>query len=237
MNTYNQRQNTADTYIVASCKQWHQAGYSQLKNEISGNWFWVSNPEELVGVLTYAQPRYIFFIHWSWLLPESIFSRYECVCFHMTDVPYGRGGSPLQNLILSGHVETTLSALKMTNDIDAGPVYTKRLLSLKGKAQNIYEKAGFLSFEIIRWLIEKNPVPIEQSGKVTYFKRRKPEDSRVPEGCNQKELYDFIRMLDADGYPHAFIEYGNKRLELTDAVFEDGGLTARVTIHPKDTAQ
>ncbi len=26
--------------------------------------------------------------------------KFECVCFHMTDVPYGRGGSPLQNLII-----------------------------------------------------------------------------------------------------------------------------------------
>ena len=47
-------------------------------------------------------PRYIFFLHWDWRVPHVIWQQHECVCFHMTDVPYGRGGSPLQNLILEG---------------------------------------------------------------------------------------------------------------------------------------
>jgi len=37
----------------------------------------------------------------------------------MTDVPYGRGGSPLQNLIVRGHTETKLTALRCVRDLDA----------------------------------------------------------------------------------------------------------------------
>lgn len=70
----------------------------------------------------------------------------------MTDVPYGRGGSPLQNLILAGHADTQLTALKMVEEMDAGPVYAKRPLSLEGKAQDIYEKAGELSFSLNVWI-------------------------------------------------------------------------------------
>lgn len=66
------------------------------------------------------------------MVPEAVLIAAECVCFHMTDVPYGRGGSPLQNLIVRKHKKTKLTALKMTEEIDAGPVYCKRELSLDG---------------------------------------------------------------------------------------------------------
>ena len=48
--------------------------------------------------------------HWSQLIPESICGPWPTVIFHMTDLPYGRGGSPLQNLIQRGHSSTMLAA-------------------------------------------------------------------------------------------------------------------------------
>ena len=44
----------------------------------------------------------------------------------MTDLPYGRGGSPLQNLIINGHKETMMSALRCVQELDAGPIYLKK---------------------------------------------------------------------------------------------------------------
>ena len=41
----------------------------------------------------------------------------------MTDVPYGRGGSPLQNLIVRGYSEIKLTVLQMVKAFDAGLVY------------------------------------------------------------------------------------------------------------------
>ena len=42
--------------------------------------------------LEQIKPEFVFFPHWSWLIPEEIHSRFDCVIFHMTDLPYGRGG-------------------------------------------------------------------------------------------------------------------------------------------------
>lgn len=75
-------------------------------------------------------PRYIFFPHWSFVVPADLFEAHECVCFHMTDVPYGRGGSPLQSHILDGQTETNLTALRMVEEVDAVPVYTRRARSI-----------------------------------------------------------------------------------------------------------
>lgn len=225
------RSNFHKTIIFASCKSWHKPLFESLKSKFELNWIYVSTPSELEGVIDAVNLKYIFFLHWNWLVPETIWKRHECVCFHMTDVPYGRGGSPLQNLILAGHKETKLTALRMVSEMDAGPVYTKRPLQLEGRAQEIYVKAGALSGDIIEWMIENEPVPIDQEGEAVFFKRRKPEQSRLPEMGSLPSTYDFIRMLDADGYPHAFIDHGELILKLSKAKLENGRLIAEVEIN------
>ncbi len=151
----------------------------------------------------------------------------------MTDVPYGRGGSPLQNLIVRGHKDTKLTALRMVREMDAGPVYVKRDLSLKGTAAEIYQRAGELSFEIIQWIVGNQPEPEPQSGEQVVFKRRKPEQSILPGTGGLEGLYDHIRMLDAPTYPLAFIDHGEFVIEFCDAHFEGQELNASVKIRKK----
>ncbi|UZZ08819.1 hypothetical protein NDO41_15565 [Ectopseudomonas mendocina] len=151
----------------------------------------------------------------------------------MTDVPYGRGGSPLQNLIAAGHRQTKLTALQMVEEMDAGPVYTKKDLDLTGTAQEIYVRAGALSAEVIRWMVSVEPEPVPQRGEPFTFRRRTPEQSRLPESGDLAHLYDFIRMLDADGYPHAFLDYGEFRLEFRKAQQGDMKLNVQVNIYQR----
>ncbi len=185
---------------------------------------------ELEDALASTNPKYIFFLHWNWIVPEKIWSAYECVCFHMTDVPYGRGGSPLQNLILAGYTQTMLTALRMVEEMDAGPVYTKKPLSLDGSAEEIYLRAGKLSIEIIKWMLDHKPQPKPQKGEVVIFKRRRPEQSNLPNVGNLKNAFDFIRMLDANGYPSAFVEYGNYLMNFKKAKLDGDRIVAEVEI-------
>lgn len=220
--------------IIASSKPWHWEVASSKKYFSSDRFVWVCNKEELSSKLKELPDiRYIFFLHWNWLVPESIWKNYECVCFHMTDVPYGRGGSPLQNLIVRGHTQTQLTALRMVEEMDAGPVYTKRPLSLDGTAHEIYIRAGHLSYEIMQWMIEQEPTPVAQEGESTTFQRRKPEQSQLPSEGELSQIYDHIRMLDAPTYPHAFIEYGDFILEFTGASIDEQEVSATVRFHRK----
>ncbi len=57
------------------------------------------------------------------LFQKIFFFNFNCVVFHMTDLPFGRGGSPLQNLISRGIYKTKISAIKVVKEIDAGPIY------------------------------------------------------------------------------------------------------------------
>lgn len=174
--------------------------------------------------------RYIFFIHWRWKVPKNLLNKYECVCFHMTDLPYGRGGSPLQNLIIRGYKETKLSALKMNEKIDSGPIYLKRKLVLNGSASQIYKRATKNCLQMIKKIISTHIEPKEQIGKITNFKRRKPSESKIDSMLSLRSLYDFIRMLDAPGYPKAFIEHKNIKIDFSNVKFKKNRLDAKVEL-------
>ena len=162
-------------YLVAGCKPWPYSAYKETLARLPGEWRFVANREDLTSQLVREMaPRFIFFLHWSWKVPAEILESAECVCFHMTDVPYGRGGSPLQNLIVRGHRETQLTALRMTDEVDAGPVYFKEPLSLSGNAEEIYCRASRLSAIIAQRIAREEPTPVPQQGEVVYFTRRKP---------------------------------------------------------------
>lgn len=105
--------------------------------------------ELTVEMLERIRPDFVFFPHWSWLIPEEIHAQFDCVIFHITDLPYGRGGSPLQNLIVRGYKETKLTALKCVSELDAGPIYLKRPLSLVGTAEEILQRASASMEEMI----------------------------------------------------------------------------------------
>ena len=167
--------------------------------------------------------NHLFFVHWSWKIPDEVLKKYICIGFHMTDLPYGRGGSPLQNLIMRGHKKTKISAFRITDEMDAGDIYLKRTLSLKGTAEEIYKRAYEIIYGMIPLVLKRNPRP--QKGKVTYFKRRTPRESRIKRGMN---IYDFIRMLNADGYPKAFIESAGFRFEFTD--YKRGVCKCKITL-------
>ncbi len=218
-------------FIVVGSKPWNRRVFNEVISRYPGQWHFIGSPEKLsLETVRAFNPHYIFFLHWSWKIPDQLIDNYECVCFHMTDVPYGRGGSPLQNLILRGQQHTKLTALRMTRDFDAGPVYLKEDLCLEGNAEEVYIRAAFLSAQMIKRIISEQPSPIPQAGDVVIFKRRKPEESEIPELTSLKSLYDFIRMLDAEGYPRAFFIYKGFRYEFSRAAFYDGRIIADVTI-------
>jgi methionyl-tRNA formyltransferase len=206
--------------------------FVRLSNDCKGCKFVrIQSKKELnIDNLKLINPDIIFFPHWSWIIPKEIYSNFECVIFHMTDLPYGRGGSPLQNLVARGHKETMLSALTCVADLDAGPIYMKRKLSLLGSAEEILARASDIIGDMIAEIICNKPIPQAQQGEITTFKRRLPEDGNIMDLDSIEKCYDYIRMLDADGYPAAFIKTKNFIIEFKDASLEKGCVLANVKI-------
>lgn len=142
-------------------------------------------PEKL---LLYDGLDYVFIPFWSWYIPTEIYENWECVIFHMTDLPYGRGGSPLQNLIIRGYKSTKISAIRCVKEIDAGPIYMQRYLDISiGTADEIYDRADkIIREEMIPFILNVKPEPKPQVGKPVYFERWK---------CTKE---DVIRVMETD---------------------------------------
>ena len=182
------------------------------------------------GRLAPIKPDKIFIPHWSSLIDPSIYEQYECVVFHMTDLPFGRGGSPLQNLVARGIYETKISALKCEAGIDSGPVYLKKSLSLHGNAEEIYIRAGKIIEDMMVAIIETDPAPVPQTGAPVSFERRRPEQSNIAGLESLEQVFDYIRMLDASDYPKAFLETDHFRLEFSRAALKKNAIKADVSI-------
>lgn len=217
--------------LLLSSRPWNKGLADRLSAVLDRPVHTIGKPAELQLEAVAAQdPEWIFVPHWSHLIPEAIWGRWPTVIFHMTDLPYGRGGSPLQNLIQRGHSSTMLTALRCTAELDAGPIYSKEPLSLQGTAEEIFLRADALMEVMIARIVRERPEPQPQHGEPVLFSRRKPEQSNLA-GCPPGDLLawtDQIRMLDAEGYPHAFVEVHGMRLEFRRVSRRSDGLYADV---------
>jgi len=224
-------------FIILSEKKWHRELFINLKNKFSQEkWIHIYKKEDFnYENLLLLNPSKIFIPHWSYIISNEIYSNFDCIIFHMTDLPYGRGGSPLQNLIVRGHKSTKISAIKVQNGIDTGDIYLKKDLSLLGTAQEIFNRSSGIIIRMIEEILINNLIPTPQVGEVVKFKRRKPEDSNLESLENLKDIFDYTRMLDGEGYPNAFLETEFFKFEFFDAKLDNkqNSIKANVRISKK----
>lgn len=218
-------------HLIVSNRHWNENMPARVSSATGHQFHYIGNKDDFtLDKIRKLCPRYIFLPHWSYIIPSDIYDNFECVVFHMTDLPFGRGGSPLQNLIASGIYETKISALRCEKNIDAGPVYLKENLSLYGDAEEIYLRAGKIIEKMIAEIALNNPQPSPQEGDIACFERRRPSDGDISSLRNLDEVFDYIRMLDADGYPKAFLETRNLRFEFQRSSLKHGKVIADVCI-------
>jgi methionyl-tRNA formyltransferase len=198
--------------IIAAVKPWTRVYAERFRD---------ANPQIEAHILTRrgdltldtlngARPRYVFFPHWSWRIPREIYENCVCVVFHPADVPFGRGGTPIQNLIARGFTETVISAIQANGEIDGGDVLAKRPLSLLGGGEEILMRMQRVIFEdMIPFILGGDIIPAPQSGEAFVFKRRTPEMSELRPDMTVTQIFDAVRMLDIEGYPKAFIRFGD----------------------------
>ncbi len=223
------------TLVIASRLPLHRQLADALRSDGHDVTF-VGTPEELeIGHWRATEPAYLFFPHWSHRIPAEIHTRYECVIFHMADLPRGRGGSPLQNHIVQGVENTFLCALRCTDQVDAGPVYLRRPLGLLGTADEILMRAAELMLPMIREIVQERPVPQAQEGEPTVFRRRRPEDGNIAGLAELRQVFDHIRMLDGQGYPPAYLETEHLVLEFSRASLKEDHVVTDVRIRRKSS--
>lgn len=214
-------------YIIITKKIWDKNNLKNLSKKIK-----VFHKIQKYKI-NKINPKIIFFIHWSKLIPKNIYENYTCIQFHLANLPKGRGGSPIQNQILKDIKKTKISAFKVEKKLDSGPICMKQNFYLNGNAVSILKRMEFKSIEMIEKLINKKRILFKkQSGKPSFFKRRKPEESKIKISKIKtiKKMYDFLRMLDAPEYPKAFIKLKEFKFTFNDIKKKNNFIEANVII-------
>jgi len=161
-----------------------------------------------------------------WLidLPE-----YGTLNLHYSLLPKYRGASPVEGAILAGENITGVCIQKMKYELDAGGVIACQEVSIEAHdtALMLRNKLNEIGINLISQTIPKwisgELRPIEQDeDKATYTKKISKEDGEVDiEKMSGEELY--LRYRAYWGWPGIFFfDANNRRVKITDAVYEDG---------------
>jgi methionyl-tRNA formyltransferase len=219
------------TYIVAAVTDYFK---KKIKTK---NFYFINTKKKLnFKYVSAIKPKIIFFPHWNWKINNKILNHYLCIGFHSTPLPYGRGGSPVQNMIVRGYKSSTVCAIKLESKLDSGPIYLKKKFKLNDRAEIIFKKIYKIIFIMIFALVKKIPNPKNQLGKSSNFKRRKPYESDIGNLQSLNEIYDYIRMLDTGikNYPLAFVSTPNFTIQFHHAKKHKKFITAQAIIKIKN---
>ena len=131
---------------------------------------------------------------------------------HSSDLPQGRGFSPLTYQILEGKNVIVNTLFEAIEDADAGVIYDKRAFTLNGTEllSEMHEIQGAMINEMILDFIANPVTGLPQIGESSYYKRRIPKDSELDINKTINEQFSLLRVVDNDRYPAFFYRDGCK---------------------------
>ena len=138
---------------------------------------------------------------------------------HASDLPKGRGWSPHIWEIIDGAGQITLSLLDAADVLDGGDIYKKVYIDIPRSA--LFNEINDLLFsaeiQLIKYAIDNfgylQKTPQRRDIESTYYKKRKPADSRVDPNKSIREQFNLIRICDPDRFP-AFFELEGETFKL-----------------------
>ena len=150
--------------------------------------------------------------------PDVLVRNRRNLVVHASDLPNGRGFSPITWLILEGASEIPICLLEAVEKVDAGPVVYRDVLHLEGHELNEETRVLLGEKHIAlcrRFLDAAEPPPGQpQEGEATFYARRRPEDSRLDPQKSIAEQFDLLRVVDNTRYP-AFFDLRGHRYQLS----------------------
>jgi len=127
------------------------------------------------------------------------------IVVHASDLPKGRGFSPLQWQILEGKNEIVLTVIEAVDEVDAGPYYLKEKVTYDGSELlvEMRERLGNKIIGLCKYFINNKDTlkPIEQVGESTFFRRRTRKDDEIDPNKTIVELFNQLRIADNEKYP------------------------------------
>jgi methionyl-tRNA formyltransferase len=134
------------------------------------------------------------------------------IVVHASDLPKGRGFSPLQWQILEGKKRIPLTLFEAVKELDAGPYYIKDFLMLDGSElyDELKKKLGDKVIRMCLAYISKydSLIPVRQKGRPTFYPRRTKKDDRLDIHKSIADQFNRLRIANNRIFPAYFIHKG-----------------------------
>ena len=135
---------------------------------------------------------------------------------HESELPKGKGWSPLTWQILEGHNRIPVMLIEAAEHVDSGVVYAQRWIEFEGYelVDEIRNAQAEATYELCRWFVGGYPQSAEQSqdqrGEESFYPRRSEVDSEFNPEKPLSEQFNLLRVVDNQRYPAFFKIAGNK---------------------------
>ena len=152
---------------------------------------------------------------------EKIFKNLELnqanIVVHESDLPKGKGWSPVSWQVLEGVNKIPITLLKADKDFDSGIIYFQDFIKLDGSEllDEIKTQQGLITNKLIEKFVVSYPFVKgrKQIGKSTFYNKRTPVDSELDIDKTIKEQFNLLRIVDNGRYP-AFFKINGKKYTL-----------------------
>ena len=162
-----------------------------------------------------SEADYTFFLSCENKISSNVLSNstYNYL-IHESDLPAGKGWSPVTWQILEGKKEIVVSLIEVNSSIDSGDILLQNVMKLNGselinEIRDVqWQKSKELILEVLN--SHKSIIPTKQVGQSTYYPRRTPADSELNISKSIDDQFNLLRVVDNDRYPAHFYKNGVK---------------------------
>ncbi len=177
--------------------------------------------ENVFETIKKLSPDLLITIAYGGLIPQKILDipRCESINIHPSLLPLWRGASPIQSAILNGDTKTGISLIRMTPELDAGPIFAvtetsidpeENTLTLSNRLANM---SATLMTDKIEDIVNKNTFPNEQEHqKATYASKLTKQDAIINWTRPVSEILKKIKAFNPWPVAHSILEQKNFRI-------------------------
>ncbi len=156
---------------------------------------------------------FLFLVSCQEIVSAEVRRRFRhALVLHASALPEGRGMSPHVWQILEGRTEIAMTLLEAVDEVDAGSIWSQILVHVPHSAlfPEINEALFAAEIDLLTWAVAHcdQAEPRPQSGVVTRYPRRTPNDSRIDPNKSLAESFNLIRVSDPERYPAHFTLHG-----------------------------
>lgn len=161
-----------------------------------------------------------FYLGYGRIVKKDLLAKYRNnLVVHESDLPYGKGWSPLTWQILQGKNRIPAVLMEAVEKVDSGPIYRKIWMEFNGDEllNELREKQAEATINLCRNFVDHYPASARegapQQGEESFFPRRRPEDNELNPQESLAQQFNPLRVADPLRYP-AFFRYHGKTYKL-----------------------